>query len=69
MIFFFIIINNFTGFSSQINYKKRISDANRQKTDFGFLIYATKNIEDKEITFFNVLLLKYYKKKNIKINK
>ena len=60
------MIDNFTGFSSQINdKKKRISDANRQKakTDFGFLIYAPKNIEDNEITFFNVLLLKYYNNK------
>ena len=33
---------------------------------FEFLIYAPKKIEDKEITFFNVLLLKYYKKSKIK---
>ena len=39
---------------SQINDKKRISDANRQKRTLRILsrrLYAPKNIEDKEITF------------------
>ena len=49
-MFFFIIIDNFTGFSSQINDKKTYFQWQPPKMDFGFLIYTPKTIEKK--TFF-----------------